>query len=308
MLRRGRFDAGEVLDLLERERPNVVVGVPTMYADLETAGARDRDLSHVQLWISAADVMPVERARRFQRYGALARVGPARLGTAVFLDVFGMVELSGPAAVRVFPPSLVGSVPAPAVSVALPGIEVRAVDENGVEVPAGHVGHLQWRGAAVLEGYAGHRDAGSDDDAGPEGDGGFAGGDAGRDDDGWFAGGDRGRVWRGGVFQLVGRDRDRLKVGGFSVFPAEVEDELRDAPDVVDLAIVGVPDERSGERLVAVVVAGPGFEPDRFLAWTRERVAGYRRPQAVVTVDELPRGNHGKLDREAATASALQAL
>jgi acyl-CoA synthetase (AMP-forming)/AMP-acid ligase II len=287
LVRRARFDPSEVLHLIELHRPNVVVAVPTMYADLEAVGAAARDLGSVQLWVAAADAMPTGRARRFQRYGSLARVAGAHLGSAAFLDVFGMVELSGPAAVRLFPPSVLGALPAPPVAVALPGMEVRAVSDDGRAVGAGELGHLQWRGLGVLESYQGQeRD-------GPA-------------EDGWFGTGDRGRVWRGGVFQLAGRDRDRLKVSGFSVFPAELEEELHGGPGVAELAVVGVPDERTGERLVALVVPADGFDPDAFLAWAHDQVAGYRRPRDVVVVGSLPRGAHGKLDREAATALAAR--
>jgi acyl-CoA synthetase (AMP-forming)/AMP-acid ligase II len=285
LVRRARFDANEVLHLIELHRPNVVVAVPTMYADLEAAGAADRDLASVQLWVSAADAMPGGRARRFQRYGSMARVTGAHVGRAAFLDVFGMVELSGPAAVRLYPPTVLGGVPAPPLALALPGVEVRAVDDDGRPVRAGHLGHLQWRGAGVLDRYE------SQDGIGPDG-------------DGWFGAGDRGRVWRAGVFQLAGRDRDRLKVGGFSVFPAEVEEELHGGPGVAELAIVGVPDDRTGDRLVALVVPSEPFEPGAFLAWARDRVTGYRRPTEVLVVHALPRGAHGKLDREAAAALA----
>jgi acyl-CoA synthetase (AMP-forming)/AMP-acid ligase II len=289
LVRRGRFEAAETLDLIERRRPNVVVAVPTMYADLERAGAADRDLSSVQLWISSADAMPTDRARRFQRYGAIVRPGTRGLGSAVFIDIYGMVELSGAAAVRIFPPSLVGTLPVPSFAVALPGISVRAVDHDGRPVPRGTVGELQWRGAGVLEGYEGR------EDAGPDG-------------EGWFSSGDHARVFAGGLFQFAGRSKDRLKVGGFSVFPAEVEEELRDAPGLDDLAIVGVPDDRLGDRLVAVVVAGGSFDADAFLRWAKDETAGYRRPTEVVEVDELPRGANGKIDRDAATELVLQEL
>jgi long-chain acyl-CoA synthetase len=289
LVRRTRFDAGEALDLIERHRPNIVVAVPTMFADLEHAGAADRDLTSVQMWVSSADVLPTDRARRLQSYGALARVGGRHLGSAVVVDIFGMVELSGPAAVRIYPPSPVGSLPAPSFAVTLPGVKVRAVDEDGRPVERGHVGELQWHGPNVLERYEGH------DDAGP-------------DDDGWFGSGDHGRLLVGGLFQFAGRSKDRLKVGGFSVFPAEVEESLEDAGGVRELAVVGVPDERLGERLVAVVVPGDGFDEDAFLRWARDQVAGYRRPSAVVVVDALPRGNNGKLDRAGATSLAEEAL
>jgi acyl-CoA synthetase (AMP-forming)/AMP-acid ligase II len=289
LLRRSRFDADETLDLLERRRPNVVVAVPTMYADLERAGAADRDLSSVQLWVSSADAMPTERARRFQRYGAIARLGTRGVGSAVFVDIYGMVELSGAAALRIFPPSLLGTLPVPSFAVALPGIEVRAVDEDGRPVPRGTDGELQWRGPGVLEGYEGHADAGPDDE-------------------GWFASGDHARVFPGGFFRFSGRSKDRLKVGGFSVFPAEVEEELHAGPGLDGLAIVGVPDDRLGDRLVAVVVPGRGFDADAFLAWAKDQTAGYRRPTQVVAVDELPRGANGKVDRNAATELALLEL
>lgn len=286
LVHRARFDAGEMLDLIERRRPNVLIGVPTMYADLEEAGAAERDLSSVQLFVSAADAMPLDRARRFQGFGATARIAGRGVGSATFVDVYGMVELSGAAAVRVLPASPSSALPLPAVSLVLPGISVRAVDADGHPVGHGELGELQFRGAAVLSGYEGRTDAG------PGG-------------DGWFATGDQGRLWPGGVFRIVGRDGDRLKIGGFSVFPAEVETDLREHPAVADVALVGVPDPRLGQRPVAVVVPErAGFDPGDYLTWSRDRVAGYRRPTAVVVVDDLPRGPNGKLDRRAATAIA----
>ena len=282
LLRRARFDAAEALTSIEARRPNVVVAVPTMYADLEAAGADAYDLSSVQLWVSSADTMPLDRARRFQRRGAMGRLRGHGVGSAAFLDIYGMVELSGPAAVRLLPPGPVGRVPAPPVAFALPGVHVRAVDADGRPLRAGRTGELHWRGGTVLRGYEGR------DDAGP-------------DEHGWFASGDVGRVWRGGLLALSGRTHDRLKVGGFSVFPAEVERELQGAPGVRELAVVGLPDERTGERLVAAVVPGPDFDADRFLAWAGRQTAGYRRPHTVVTLDAIPRGHHGKIDRAAAT-------
>lgn len=289
LVRRDRFRAEEVLDLIEERGINLFVGVPTMYADLERAGAADRDLSTVQVWISSADVLPPDRARRFQSYGAAARIRGRTIGGAVFVDIYGMVELSGGGALRLYPPTICGRSWLPSFGIRLPGMRVRAVDDQGQPVAPGKVGELQFRGGGVLRGYEGR------DDAGP-------------DDDGWFSTGDNGRVWPGGVFQFAGRDKDRLKVGGFSVFPAEVEHELRSAPGVADVALVGVPDDRLGDRPVAVVVPAGDFDADAFLAWTKEHIAGYRRPTRVVETDELPRGNHGKIDRATATDFAVSEL
>ena len=281
-----RFDAAALLDRVEEDRPNVLVGVPTMYADLEAAGADTRDLSSIQLFVSAADTMPDARARRFQRRGAVLRVAGRTVLPAAFVDVYGMVELSGAAAYRLFPP-LPGSLPA--VGVASPALSMRTVDDSGRPVGWGEVGELQVRGGSVLHEYRGRPDSGPDDD-------------------GWFATGDRVRRFPGGLLQFAGREKDRLKVGGFSVFPAEVEHELLGLPDVVEVVLVGVPDERLGDRPVALVVpAGDGFDPQAFLSHAASAVAGYRRPRGVVVVEAVPRGNNGKVDRSAATTLAVEA-
>jgi acyl-CoA synthetase (AMP-forming)/AMP-acid ligase II len=83
---------------------------------------------------------------------------------------------------------------------------------------------------------------------------------------------------------------------------------LQAAPGVADVAVVGVPDDRLGERLVAVVVPNAGFEAEAFLAWAGDHITGYRRPSEVVEIEELPRGPNGKVDRGAATDLVLQAL
>lgn len=285
---RERFDANDILDVLEAGRIRAFVGVPTMYADLEAAGAEKRKLSFVQLWVSGADAMPSDRARRFQRFGAVATMGRRRLGTAAFIDVYGMVELSGGAAVRIYPFSVAARFSLPVPAVVLPGIRVRAVDESGSPVRWGRRGELQFQGTSVLKEYRGRRDVGPDDE-------------------GWFATGDFGRVLPGGAFVFAGRSRDRLKVGGFSVFPAEVETILEGHPEVAEVALVGVPDDRLGDRPVALVVPlHDTFPDDAFLRWAHERVAGYRRPRAVVLADAIPRGANGKVDRPGATRLAVQ--
>jgi acyl-CoA synthetase (AMP-forming)/AMP-acid ligase II len=289
LLLRETFDAVEILTLLEAGRARAFVGVPTMYADLEAAGAERRNLSKVQLWMSGADAMPPDRARRFQRAGAVATIGRRRLGTAAFIDIYGMVELSGGAAMRIYPFSIAARLKLSVPAVVLPGIKVRAVDDRGKPLGWGRPGELQFRGKSVLREYRGRADAGPDAD-------------------GWFATGDYGRVFPGGTFLFSGRSRDRLKVAGFSVFPAEVEEALAGHPDVAEIALVGLPDERLGDRPVAVVVPRHStFPEEAFLRWAHERVAGYRRPREVFVVSEIPRGSNGKIDRLSATRLAVDA-
>jgi acyl-coenzyme A synthetase/AMP-(fatty) acid ligase len=243
----------------------------------------------VQVWVSSADVMPVDRARRFQRYGSMGRMRGRAFGSATFVDIYGMVELSGGAAVRLYAPS-VTSTPVAALlrgqAARHAGACRRRGRQPGGRRSRGRAAVPRRRRAAWLRGPRRRRDR----------------------TNGWFSSGDHGRVWPGGVFQFVGRAKDRLKVGGFSVFPAEVEHELREAPGLRDVALVGVPDDRLGERPVAVVVPDADFDPEAFLAWSKEHVAGYRRPTQVVETDELPRGNHGKIDRVTATDIAVEQL
>lgn len=283
LVHRRAFDASECLDILAGGGASIFVGVPTMYADLEAAGADRRDLRAVHAWVSAADAMPPERARRFQARGSAISALGRTVGSATFVDVYGMVELSGAAAVRVYPPSPLGPLPVASPAFTLPGIEVRVVDEAGRPVRMGKAGELQFRGARVLQHYRGNPDAGPDAA-------------------GWFSTGDLGRVGPGGLLVFSGRRKDRLKVGGFSVFPAEVEAALATHPDVAEIAVVGVADARMGELPAALVVArGARFDADAFMAFAEVQVAGYRRPRHVRVVDALPRGGNGKLDRSAAT-------
>jgi acyl-CoA synthetase (AMP-forming)/AMP-acid ligase II len=277
---RSRFDAHAILDLMETRRPNAFIGVPTMYADLEAAGAESRDLSSIQLWVSAADAMPTDRARRFQTRGASVILRGRPIGRAAFVDTSGMVELSGAAAIRVIPPI---SVNLPVPYRLRPGLKVRAVGSEGQRLRLGAHGELQFRGAGVMLGYRGRH-------------GGLT--------DGWLSTGDHGRVLPGGLFTMSGRDRDRLKVGGFSVFPAEVEAVLDTYPSIREVAVVGVPDPRLGESLVALVVASKGFEEVAFLEWAGANLSGYRSPRSVIRGDGLPRGHNDKLDRDAATELA----
>ncbi len=208
----------------------------------------------------------------------------------MFLDVYGMVELSGSAAVRVFPPSPVRGRELPAVSFMLPGFEARVVDEEGRPLRWGATGALQMRGASVLRRYEGAPGAGP-----------LAGG--------WFATGDLAKVWPGGFYTFMGRGKDRLKVGGFSVFPAEVETLLREHPDVAEVVLVGVPDDRMGEKPVALVIPRRApFDAEAFVSWAAGKVAAYRRPRTALVVEALPRGNHGKIDRAAATRLAVARL
>ncbi len=98
-----------------------------------------------------------------------------------------------------------------------------------------------------------------------------------------------------GFLTIRDRLKDMLISGGENVYPAELESVLLAHPAVADVAVIGQPSARWGESAVAVVVPGEGFDPDELVTWCRERLAGFKAPKAVVTVDELPRNASGKI-------------
>jgi len=281
-----RFNPVKVLDAIEGRRATMYVGVPAMYRMLDEAGAADRDLTSVRVWGSGADAMPPELADRFKRMGAtitIPLVGP--IGQATFAEGYGMVEVGGGVAAKVSPPFL-GSGAGPlgeALGFALPGYDLRVVDETGAEVPGGQVGELQVKGPGVLKAYWGDEDATK----------------AVLTDDGWLRTGDLARKGPMGLLVFEGRSKHVIKRGGYSVYALEVEHALELHPDVLEAAVVGLPDERMGEVPAAAVRLRPGADlaPAALGRWAAERLADYKVPVRFVVVDELPRTGTAKVQK-----------
>ena len=161
-------------------------------------------------------------------------------------------------------------------------VDARIVDADDRDVPADTVGELLVRGPNVFVGYWMKPAATAEA---------FRGG--------WFHTGDLGRMDSEGYITLVDRKKDMIISGGENVYPIEVEQVLFRHPGVLDAAVVGGPDQKWGERVVAVVVADPaaGQEPgaDELITWCRERLAHFKCPREVHLVQELPRNATGKL-------------
>jgi acyl-CoA synthetase (AMP-forming)/AMP-acid ligase II len=255
-----------------------------MYRMLLDAGAEQRDLRSVRLWLSGADVMPEDLARRFKRIGALATlpfVGWS-IGEATFVEGYGMVETAGGGSIKFSPPFMPFGL-GESLGIPLPPYRFKVVDDDGKEVRVGEVGELLLKGPGALEGY--HGDA--------------AATAAVLTDDGWVRTGDLARRGVFGVFEFAGRKKDVIKHGGYSVFAAEVEEVLRTHPAVGDAAVVGRPDDRKGEVPVAFVQLAPGAQAtgDELCAWARIQLSEYKAPVAVDIVDELPRTGTGKVSK-----------
>jgi acyl-CoA synthetase (AMP-forming)/AMP-acid ligase II len=282
-----RFSAEAVLDSIETRQASGFIGVPTMYRMLEEAGAASRDLSSVRLWMSGADAMPPELVRSFQSYGATAKLPflGTSIGEAAFIEGYGMVELSGGAAVKVTPP-FAGSLLSKPIGIPLPANQLRVVDDNDRQVRIGQVGELLVKGPGVLQRY--RNDA--------------AATDATMTADGWLRTGDLAKRQLFGAVEFVGRAKDVIKVGGYSVFAAEVQAVLESFDGVAEASVVGLPDTRMGESVVAALrqlTNAPPIDLETVKALATEKLAKYKVPRQWLVVDELPRTGSAKVQRQA---------
>ena len=268
-----RFRPDVVLDAIEQRRATIFMGVPAMYRLMAEAGAERRDLKSVRLWASGADVMPDDLARRFQKMGATATLPlVGSVGEALFVEGYGMVELGGGVALKMGPNLI-----------ALPGYRFKVVDDGGREVAVGQVGELWVSGPGTLRGYYG--DAKATADA--------------LTSDGWVRTGDLARRGFGNTVRFAGRKKDVIKHGGYSVYAVEVEAALAEHPDIVEAAVVGLPDPRKGEVPVAAVRVreGSAVTPSEIHAWAVEHLSDYKAPRQVIIVDELPRTGTTKVQK-----------
>ena len=160
------------------------------------------------------------------------------------------------------------------------GAEVRVVDPLDRDVPVGEIGEVLYRGPGTMSGYWRRPD---DTAAASRG--------------GWFHTGDAGSMDADGFLSIRDRIKDMIVSGGENIYPAELESILMDHPAVADAAVIGVPDERWGETVHAIVVRRPGAElsADELIDWSRERLAGFKRPRSVDFTDVVPRNPSGKI-------------
>jgi acyl-CoA synthetase (AMP-forming)/AMP-acid ligase II len=267
-----RFDPEKCLKLMEQERATTFIGVPTMYTMLFNADIEDYCLENMKLWGSAADKMPYEFIKRIQNLGTGGLLSP------LFVELYGQVETSGMGTVRVIPPwrdPAAGGIGLP-----LPWVKLRVVDESGIPVKRGGVGELEMKGSNVLKGYW------KNDEATKQ-----------AFDEGWFRTGDLARRGRLGLFYFVDRKSDRIKCGGYSVFSAEVEEEMRAFAKIEDVAVIGIPDSVKGEVPIACVTLkqGQSAHPREIMDWARQNIAHYKCPRRIEVLDKMPYGSTQKM-------------
>lgn len=260
------FTPGAWLEHAETHRITKAFLVPAMWAAIaQDPSLGTRDLSSLSFAVSGGAPCPIVVIKALQERGM------------AFTEGFGMTE-TAPVAACLQPEEVIehaGSIGKPVAH-----MDFRIVDEHGHEAPTGQVGELAVRGPNVFVGYWNSPDATAEALRGE-----------------WFHTGDLGIVDEGGYYRLVDRLKDMIITGGENVYPIEVEQVIYEHPDVLEVAVVGTPDEKWGEAVVAVVAPRPdaAVTPESLIEWTRARIAHFKAPQRVELVDQLPRNATGKI-------------
>ncbi len=261
-----RFSPEEALAAIARHRVTVLPGVATMFRRLlDSLQLASADLSSLRLALSGAAPCPWDLAQEWRQ----------RTGVRI-LRGYGMTELFRPISY------LAGDTTdlPDAIGRPVPGVDVRAVDEEGRQLPPGEIGELWIRSPAAMDGYL--------DD--PEETRAVL-------EDGWFKTGDLVSITPDGFVRIVGRKRELILRGGYSVFPVEVEAALLTHPAVAEAAVVGVAHAELGEDVVAFATlrSGSTASSEQLIAHCKERLAAYKYPRRIVIVDQLPKGATGKV-------------
>lgn len=260
-----RFDAAEVRSLLPEA--TVLMGVPTFYSRLlAEPGFGSADCGRIRLFVSGSAPLTEAVFGDFE----------ARTGHRI-LERYGMTEAG-----MITSNPLRGERVAGTVGFPLPDVEVRAVGEDGTELPAGEVGTLEIRGPNLFPGYWDLPEKTAEEMRG----------------DGFFVTGDFASVDGEGRVTLVGRGKDLVIAGGFNVYPKEVEDRLDEVAGVAESAVIGAPHTDLGEGVVAVLVAEDSpVEDDTLRSALDAGLARYKHPRRFYWVDELPRNAMGKVQK-----------
>jgi len=257
------YDATNVLETIQRERVAIFPGPPALFQGmLNHPDLESYDISSLRSCVTGAASIPVEMI-----VGMRDRLGFERIITA-----YGMTETSGIASYTRpgDPPELVAATS----GCAIPGVELRVVDADGNDVETGAEGELLVRGFQVTPGYLDAPEQTAEA----------------IDADGWLHTGDVAIMNELGYIDITDRMKDMYIMGGFNVYPAEVERQLVEHPGVGIAAVIGVPDDRMGEVGAAFIVPSPAGSPstEELIAWCRECMANYKVPRYVWFVDDLP--------------------
>jgi acyl-CoA synthetase (AMP-forming)/AMP-acid ligase II len=262
----GRFEAGEALELIERHRVTILVGVPTMFIYLlDHPDRRKRDLSSLRIGDTGGGPVPQSLKAAWKH-----EVG------MTLIESYGLTEASPVVSIeRPETPRREGSCGLP-----LPGMETRVVNHDNQDVPCGEPGELLVRGANVMRGYFEMPEATAQTVV-----------------DGWLHTGDLVRMDRDGYLYMIDRIKHMIICGGYNIYPKEVENILHAHPEVLECAVIGVPDLVKGEIPKACVVLRRGAHTteQEIKDYCREALAAYKVPRVVEFMESLPKTATGKI-------------
>lgn len=262
-----RFDPRIFFDVIERERPTYFSAVPTIYNMLAVLPSDvTPDTSSVRFAVCGAAPAAAELLTRFEtRYGF------------PLIEGYGLSEGTCASTINPIEDRRVGTV-----GVACPGQRLRIVDSTGTEVPVGVDGEVLVAGPNVMRGYLGRPEETSRVIV-----------------DGWLHTGDIGHLDADGYLTLAGRIKDMIIRGGENIYPQEIEEVLVGDPAVLDAAVIGVPDEKWGEIVVAYVQPRPdaSIDPIALQVLCARSLAGYKRPTSIIVVESIPKNPIGKTDK-----------
>ena len=278
------FDAEAVIRTIDAEAISVIPGPPALYQTILNHPARaGMDSSKLRLAVTGAAPVPVSLIERMR----------SELGFDTVLTAYGLTEATG--VVSMCRADDDAETISNSSGRAIPGVEVRVVDDAGAEVPRGEAGEIVVRGFNVMKGY--FEDPEKTDEA--------------VDADGWLHTGDVGVMDDRGYVDITDRTKDMFICGGFNAYPAEIESVLSEHPAVAQAAVVGVPDERMGEVGFAWLVPAAGVDPPSeadVVAWSRERMANFKAPRHVRWTEALPLNPSGKIQKFILRDDAVAAL
>ncbi|MBN9429127.1 MAG: malonyl-CoA synthase [Burkholderiales bacterium] len=261
-----RFDAKQVLQRLPEA--SVFMGVPTMYVRLlDEAGFDAQACRNMRLFVSGSAPLLPDTFKQFE----------ARTGRRI-LERYGMSET-----VMLTSNPYDGNRVAGTVGLPLPGVQVRVMGDDGTPCGVDQIGAIQVRGPNVFSGYWRMPEKTREE---------FTA-------DGFFRTGDVGKWDANGYLSIVGRSKDLIISGGYNVYPKEIESYLDELDGVFESAVIGVPHRDFGEAVTAVVVPAPGSRLDEaaLIASMKGRIASFKVPKRIHVVDELPRNQMGKVQK-----------
>ena len=261
-----------ILDLIEQHKIKHGFLVPAVILMLtQIPGVRERDFSSFH--IMAYGASPIAESLLLEA---------ADIFGCQFTQVYGLTETTGGGTYMLPEAHDPARGKLRSCGVPYPGTEIKCVDEEGNEVPQGDVGEILIKSGFLMKGYWNRPEATAE-----------------AIKDGWFRTGDAGYFDEEGFLYIHDRVKDMIVSGGENVYPAEVENALFGYPEIADVAVIGVPDEKWGEAVKAIIVPKPGTSPSEadIITYAKTRIASYKCPKSVDIAEALPRNASGKVLR-----------